>query len=363
MYSVSSAFLTALRSTSMVSGVQIVASDGTVLSASTGSVSMDRRRSITRTAQLDLTATSSKTVAQIYDLVMTPNIEITISRGLKLASGSFEYVPLGVFSTDEAILERSTSGQVKWSGSDRSKKIQRSKFIDTYSIASGTLLATAGTALIQSRFAGAPCNFSNVTETVTAQVIYEAGSSSDPWTQARKLFADYGYDLNFDGLGVCRAIKVNDPSGSTPDFDFGSGSTNLVISAETSGTLEKTYNGVIATGEGTGIAVPIRAEVWDTDPNSPTYWLGGFGKVPLFFSSPLLTTAAIAQNAATFLLACLKGKSETLSWPAIVNPALEPLDTVSVVVKGSTFKLVIDQLTIPLEASETMTATGRQTST
>ena len=322
---------------------------------------MDRRRSITRTAQLDLTATSSQTVAQIYDLVMTPNIEITISRGLKLASGSFEYVPLGVFSTDDATLERSTSGQVKWSGSDRSKKIQRAKFVDPFTIASGTLLATAGTALIQSRFAGAPCNFANVTETVTAQVVFEAGSSSDPWTQARKLFADYGYDLNFDGLGTARAIAVSDPSGSTPVFDFGSGSTNLALSAETSGSLEKTYNGVIATGEGTGVSVPVRAEVYDTDPNSPTYYLGGFGKVPLFFSSPLLTTIAIAQNAATFLLAGLKGKTETLSWPSIVNPALEPLDSVLVTVKGTTFRLVIDQLTIPLQASEAMTAMGRQT--
>lgn len=360
MYAVSNAFLTALRSPSMVVSVLVTASDGTTLSAIDGSVSLDGRRSITRTASLELTATSARSASQIFDLVMTPGLEITIKRGLKLASGVFEYVPLGVFSTDSASISRSASGTVKWSGSDRSKKISRARFTDPYQITASTTLATAGASLLQSRWSQVQTNFSNVLETVGAQAIFEAGESSDPWAQARKLFSDYGYDLNFDGNGTARAVLIPDPASSQTIFDFGSASTNLVIEADSSGSFEKVYNGVVATGEGSGLSTPIRGEAWDTVVTSPTYYLGNYGKVPLFYSSPQLTSAAIAQATANALLAKLKGQVEDFAWSTVVNPALEPYDMVSTTVKGVTRIVMIDQLTIPLKAQEPMTATARR---
>lgn len=359
MYSVSQAFLTALRSPSMVVGVLITTSDGQTLSAIDGSVSMDSRRNITRTASLELTATTKQTTAQIYDLVMTPGLEIIIQRGLKLSNGSFEYVPLGIFSTDTASIDRATGGTVKWNGSDRSKKISRARFTDPYQISASTGLAAAGTALLQSRWNQTQVNFGNVNNTITAQLVYEAGENSDAWEQSRKLFSDYGYDLNFDGNGIARAVLIPDPSSSPVAFDFGSSSTNLVMGMESAGSLEKTYNGVIATGEGTDISTPTRGEVWDTDPLSPTYYLGNYGKVPLFYSSPLLTTQALAQSAAQTLLSKLKGRVDGLSWSTLVNPALEPLDVIQMTIKGVAYKAVIDQLNIPLKASESMSATAR----
>jgi hypothetical protein len=368
---------------------------------------------------------------------MTPGLEITIRRGLKLADGSTEYVPLGVFSTDSATINRATGGTVSWSGSDRSKKISRAKFTDPFQLAgpitaavstvtgSGTVvtyttsaahgfsvgqyvtitgvtptaynltnaviatvptsttftvantatgtytsggsavasipLAVAGNAILQSRWSLVATNFSNVTDSLTAQVVYEAGDSSDPWASARKLFSDYGYDLNFDGNGTARAVPVPDPATASAVFDFGVGATNLVVGAESSGSFDAVYNGVIATGEGTGITTPTRGEVWDTNPVSPTYYLGNYGKVPLFYSSPLLTTTAIAQTAATTLLSKLKGRAYGLSWTVVTNPALEPLDVITMNVKGTQYTAVIDSLTIPLKASDALTANARQT--
>jgi len=437
MYAVSTAFLTALRSPSQTVRVSVTASDGTVLSVQDGSVSMDSRRGITRTASLELSATPTLSTAQVFALVMTPGLEITIRRGLKLADGSTEYVPLGVFSTDSATINRATGGTVSWSGSDRSKKISRAKFTDPFQLAgpitaavstvtgSGTVvtyttsaahgfsvgqyvtitgvtptaynltnaviatvptsttftvantatgtytsggsavasipLAVAGNAILQSRWSLVATNFSNVTDSLTAQVVYEAGDSSDPWASARKLFSDYGYDLNFDGNGTARAVPVPDPATASAVFDFGVGATNLVVGAESSGSFDAVYNGVIATGEGTGITTPTRGEVWDTNPVSPTYYLGNYGKVPLFYSSPLLTTTAIAQTAATTLLSKLKGRAYGLSWTVVTNPALEPLDVITMNVKGTQYTAVIDSLTIPLKASDALTANARQT--
>ena len=361
MYSVSNAFLTALNQPSMISVVRITASDGTTLAIQNGSVSMDSRRNITRTAELELIPTSTKGLTDIYNLVMTPNVEITIARGLKLADGTTELIPLGVFSTDSAEYSKRVSGVISWSGSDRSKKISRAAFTDPYQITSGTTLAAAGTALLQSRYANVPTNFGNVLETINASITFNADENSDPWDNARTLFADHGYDLNFDGTGTARAQQVQDPASVPAVFNFGSGATNMITDAKVSGTLEKTYNGVIVTGEGSNLSSPIRGELWDTDPTSPTYYLGGFGKVPYFYSSPLITSSTLAQAVANVLLSKIKGRTDQLTWPAVVNPALEPLDVVSITIGGKQQNVVLDDIMIPLRAGDQMEATARQT--
>lgn len=361
MYSTSADFKAALLASSQLVVTQVEASDGTVLAFSGGKVDMDSTRDIGRTASLELTPTGDLTSDQIYALVRTPGLELTIKRGL-IVNGTAEYVPLGVFSTDEASQSKVKSSTVKWSGSDRSKKIARNRFLDPYQILAGTSLATAGTALLQSRLSGVACDFSNVNDTVGVTITFDAGAESNPWKSARNLFSDYGYYLYFDGLGTARAIPIPDPATQAAAFDFGSGETSLVTDGSSKASLENVYNGVIATGEGSDVPVPVRAEVWDTDPNSPTYYLSGFGKVPYFLTSPLLTTVDQCTKAATTALARVKGRFEQLAWPALVNPALEPLDVVTVTFWETTTTCVLDSLTIPLETSGTMTANARATS-
>lgn len=362
MYAVTSGFLSQLREPSMRVAVTVTASTGATLGAVSGQVEMDSRRGITRTCSLELTATDDLSIADVYALVMTPGVELTVKRGL-LVKGVVEYVPLGVFSTDTAKKPARGTGTVSWSGSDRAKKISRSKFTDAYQIAAGTSLATAAGALLTSRWAQVQYDFTNVAETVATQVVFEAGSSADPWDQARKLFADYGYDLHFDGDGFARATVIPDPATQPAVFDFGSGDTQLVLDGETNGTFEQTYNGVIVTGEGSGVTSAVRGEAWDDDPNSPTYYLSGFGLVPYFYSSPLLTTAAQCTVAAQTMLAKVKGRVEQFSWPAVSNPALEPLDIVTVNLGTRLSRLVLDKVTVPITAAEPMTCIARETST
>lgn len=360
MYEVSDTFLEALLSNNMLVTTSVTIND-TTLDIANGSVSMDANRDIGRTCSLELMPTGTLSADDIYALISTPNIEITVKRGL-IIDGVTELVPLGVFSTDQAELSKSKAGTIKWSGSDRSKKIARNRFLDPYQILIGTTLANAGTDLLQSRLSGVACDFSNVNDTINATIIFEAGANSNPWKSARDLFSKYGYDLRFDGLGTARAIPIPDPSSTDTVFSFGSGETSMVLDGTARSSLEGVYNGVIATGEGTDVAVPVRAEAWDTDPSSPTYYLSGMGQVPYFFSSPLLTTLDQATKAATTMLARVKGRSQQLDWPAIVNPALEPLDVVSVTFWDTTTTCVLDSLTIPLGTNQAMTATARATS-
>lgn len=331
---------------------------GIELGVENGSVTMDSRRAVARSADLTLTPTSDMSAAEVYALVMTPSIELFIERGL-LVDGEAEYVPLGVFSTDSAKRSLDTSGTVSWTGSDRSKKIRRARFIDPYSIASGTSLATAGQALLEDRWSQVECDFTNVNQTIGAAIAYEQGSDSDPWQSAQSLFLDHGYVLGFDGNGVARAVPVTATTGAL--FSFGSGETSLIPSADLEGSLEDVYNGVVASGEGSDVTTAVRDVVWDTDPLSPTYYLGPYGKVPYFYSSPLLTTEAMCTSAATTMLEKIRGGSEALSWNAVVNPALEPLDCISATLEDTERLYVLDRLTVPLKASDSMPAAARET--
>lgn len=359
MFIVSTDFLDALGAPSVVSTVRITTTSGVMLAASDGSVTMDSRRGITRACDLTLIPTADLSAQEVYELVMQPTTEIKVQRGI-IVNGTPEYVPLGVFSTDSASIDKARTGPVKWTGSDRSKIISRARFTDPYQIAAGTSLATAGAALLADRWPSVTVDFDGISTTLGAALVFEQGSDSDPWDHARTLFADHGYDLHFDGSGTARATTIPDPAITDPVFTFGVGDTNLILGLELKGTLEQTYNGVIATGEGTDIEAPVRAIVWDEDPTSPTY-IGTGLRIPYFYSSPLLTTVEACEQAARTMLARVKGRTEQLSWPAVVNPALEPLDVVTIAAAGSQSTCIIDSLTIPLRASEPMSAIARET--
>lgn len=361
MHPVSSSFLTALRQPSMTAAASVATGTGVPIAVPAGRVDMDSRRSIVRTCDLDLGPTADLTLADVYDLVMTPGVELTVRRGL-LVNGAPEYVPLGVFATDTATWPQRRSSTIRWSGSDRSKRIARARFTDAYPISAGTTLAAAATSLLKSRWSAVPVDFSNVTEVLSAALTFDAGPESDPWKEITALFSDHGYDLAFDGAGVCRAKPVPDPATMGASFDFGSGDTNLITDGDLEGTFEFTYNGAIVTGEGTALATPVRAEAWDDDPASPTYSQGGFGRIPYFYSSPVLTTQAMAATAARTILARVTGHRETRQATAVVNPALEPLDLVTITDDTGTSRVVLDKLVIPLSADEPMTFTGRETS-
>ena len=125
-------------------------------------------------------------------------------------------------------------------------------------------------------------------------------------------------------------------------------------------TREGVYNGVVATGEGLDRETPVRAVVVDTDKTSPTYWYGPFGKVPRFFSSPLITTSGQAALAAATMLTKQLGLPYAVDLSLVPNPALEPYDPITVRYPGRSEVHVLDRLTIPLTADGPLTASTRE---
>lgn len=277
-----------------------------------------------------------------------------------------ELVPLGVFVISEPEAPAlGALGSIAINGDDRSVRIAQARFTVPYAIAAGTDLADAGAALLTSRWADCPIGFSSDDTgalTVSAALLLEAGESSDPWKEAQALFEVYGYDLYFDPDGVACIRPIPDPATTAPCIVYGNGEASVLIDAKRRVSYAETYSGIVVTGEGTEVVVPVHAEAWDMDPASPTYADGPFGRRPFFYSSPLITTQAMADTAAATMLPKHTARSSTLTWSQLVNSAHDALDVVGITDSdGNVTPYVLDTLTVPLTAGEPMAATTRAT--
>jgi hypothetical protein len=119
------------------------------------------------------------------------------------------------------------------------------------------------------------------------------------------------------------------------------------------------YNAVVARGEQDTDAAPVQGIAYDTDPTSPTRWDGPMRRVPAFYASPMLTTVAQAQAAATTRLnTYLKGRQQDITVELVPNPAMDPgLTTVTVVTPRRTVTGRLRRLTLPLAADAAASAT------
>lgn len=359
MYPTSDAFKAAILAGNQLTTVHVtVTLDGEVqatLNVLSGSVGYDgRREGPLRTLSLSVAPGDG-----LWNLLNTPGIEFVVSRGLMIA-GIEEAVPLGTFVLDSD-LSQTDDEAITINAADRSRRISRARWTDPYAIAAGTDVGTAIGAMLTDRWPDCPLGFSTLGATTGAKIAYVPGADSDPWKDAKALAFAHGFELCFDRNGYADILTVPDPETAPADVTYHDGELDVILSETRTSLISQVYSGAIARGEGSEIAVPVQGEAWDDDPYSPTYYLGAFGKVPIFYDSPLLTTQASVDSAAATLLAKKKGRAEQLSWDLIVNPAHDAFDVVDFVADGATRRFMFDEGTIPLTANESMKATARKT--
>lgn len=364
MYPISAAFAQRITASHTVAtNVTVCDAVGNILATlnvTDGDVRADKRNAIRRTCSVTLTdPTGAYTPADITDLLAPNGNELRVYRGAKLANGTTELVPLGVFGIEQ--VEIDDNGErltIKVEGSDRAAKLQRARFTDVYTIASGTNYATAIQTLLNSRVTGLTYSFMTTALTTPSIVVAE---QQDPWKQAQDLAANIGAELYFDVTGVVVLRPEPNPSTSPVVWTYTDGHDAMILAVNRVLQRTNVYNHFVVTGEGTGVATPVRAESKDTDPSSPTYYLGPFGDVPRFYSSPLITTTAQAQSVADAFLNRVRGLVEDVRFPSLVNPAHEPGDVVTITRAraGVSGTFLIDSLEIPLAARSPMNATTR----
>ena len=366
MYSSSSALKTAILTDHIViSKAEVWASDQKLqeINISEGTVQVDARSAVRRTCDITLITdreTTNLVPDNDFDLLTPFGNELRLYRGVQYYDGTEEYVPLGVFVIIEVAISDTNDGvKIQLKGEDRSIRVSRAKFTEPYQMVAGSLESSL-TALLKNRYPDVETAFPTTNVSIT-NIVLGTEQDNDPWKDSVEIAELVGFDLYFDQNGVVRMNQFPTLDGSVVVATFIEGSGTTVTSLNRTISTKSTYNGVIYTIEGTEVATPIRVEVWDEDPASPTYRFGIFGEVPVFIETSLVATEAEAIRAAISLLNIYVGSQEVINWESLVDPTLDAQDVVYVKSNGSKVDrlVIIDSIDIPLTPKGSMSANAR----
>lgn len=229
------------------------------------------------------------------DLLAPKGTEIRVWRGLWV-DGDYEWVPLGVFRVINPRVTAHEGGtQLHIRGYDRTDAVKGRRFADPWRIAGGTPTHEAIAQIVASRMPTVPMRITSTGHT-TPELLLDR--LSDPWEAVRDLAQADGLTAYFDPLGT---LIVTPELEQVTDVVYTPGPSSLLVHSEREIDAETTYSGVIVVGEHPD-QDPIRSELWDLDPTSPTYADGEFGRRPYGFKSPIITTQAQADLAAATIL-------------------------------------------------------------
>jgi len=264
--------------------------------------------------------------------------EIRIRAGIDYGDGTSELVSMGWFRIAKPHISEDADGiTVKVDGYDHGRTISRARFTMPYTINEGTLYHVAIKDLIKSRMRSlkdsdfiflSPPNFTTPQLTFT--------QDDDPWGKAVDMATSLGCELFWNGDRKVVLRTEPDPEKTPSVFDYIEGEEATFDSIERELDDDQTYNGVIVSGEASTNVSPIRAEAWDTDPNSPTYYdpnrpdASKYGAVPYFITSQYVTTFDQAAAAAEANLIRVFGVVESVQFNGVVNYAHEANDVVKV---------------------------------
>lgn len=294
--------------------------------------------------------------------------ELAVSHGLVYPDGTEELVPVGML--------RITGVNVRYplvtvTVNDRAWTVGRAQLEKPRTIGKGTNYVTAITNVLTTAYPQIVLTMPADIEHNTPLIVMD--EQADPWEQAQSMATAIGYELSFDPLGACHMVSEDDLADLTPVWTFDAKpSAGLPIDLsdwydlalydmQADYDTEGAYNAVVATGESTSNTAPVRGVAYDADPMSPTRYGGRFGKNPLFWSSPLITTTTMASASARTLLQKHIGIAESITIPAVANPAYEVGDPV--LVRKDELDMnaihVLDAFNIPLRADTTQSLSTR----
>lgn len=322
-----------------------------------GTVSLDGRADIRGSVEL-VTTGGLNTFPQRSTDELTPyGNELFIETGIELANGSTEIVSQGYFRIDSDEQTNAPFGSIRITAYDRMKGIIEARLTTPMSFTSGTTVASIFQTLVLEVYPSAVIEFD---DTAFANSSIAAGqvAEEDRFEFLNNIVTSSGKIMYWDYRGILVIKATPDPTASV--WEVNAGAQGVLVDATRALSREGVYNAVVAVGESVNNTQPVRAIVVDEDPTSPTYWFGRFGKVPRFFSSSFITTFEQATSAARGLLKKTLGLPHSVNFSSISNPALEPLDAITIDQLDVVAIHVIETMVIPLTADRPLTATTRR---
>lgn len=353
MYPVSASFLAALRGPHTLYARVDAYHGGRMLAAnlpfSAGAVDIGSGDGVRRTLSLTVTDVG------LWDALPPMGVELHAYRGITDPAGQHEVVPLGVFDLDQMSRAVVAPAGIEITAPDRWARVARARFetprVSDYQTNAVNQIAT----LVRE---AVPCAVA-ITATsplMPGALVWDrdrAAAITDLATAARcEVFFDHAGSLRIIDLPVASPVPV---------WTVDTGPAGVMLSATASRDRARVYNVVVVSTtstDGTGVYPPQIAA--DTDPLSPTYVGGPFGRVPYFIQSAVIGDRATALAAAKAWLPKVSGRFTTITAEGVVNPALDRGDTIGVTtVNGNVEPFLLDAVSVPLTADGTQTYTTR----
>jgi len=347
LYPVTDRFLARLAESHQVATrVQLFLTTGQVvdLDHSGGSVTVDRGQATRRTCSV--TCPDPALIPRSpTDQLATYGAQLRISRGVYFGDGTEELVPLGLFRLD-SVGGDINDGPITLTGKDRSAIIADDKFTTPFTV-SGTVVG-AVSSLIQRSIPDADI-LSLIVDAAIGSRAFDV--EADPWAGAQEIAAAAGAEVYANADGVFVIATLPELLTTPPVWAVEATEGGVYISGNRAMSSDNVYNGVLARGENTTDNIPpVSYLATDTDPNSPTYWGGPFGRRPMFFSSSTLMTLAACTQAANLKLAQSKAPNASGDFSSLPNPALEPGDVLRVMHEDGTRELhQVASFSVPLD--------------
>lgn len=252
---------------------------------------------------------------------------VTVVRGISYGGGTGqEHVSMGVFRVDDTSLTWTDNQSISFIGPDRWGLIQDAQFEVTTKPTQATYVSEIAH-LLTVAGGGSPLVTATEDQPIPAKGITYTTSRED----AIYALADaIGADVFFGADG--RPVIADLPTAKTPPvWTIAAGGGGTLVTASYEATRVDTYNVIVVQPSSTDGKIRFaQVTAADTNPASPTYVSGPFGRRPRFLSSDLIKTAAQAQHVAAAQLSQTMGLHSQITLTALEQPALEVHDSVRV---------------------------------
>ncbi len=305
----------------------------------------------------DVNGTLDITVDYPFEGINPYGHELFVERGVQYANGTKEYVGLGYFRVNSIEQSRIPVGMVRITGEDRMANLRDGRVISPIQFGGAASISSVIDFLVQDVMPGVttiydsnwPGGSASTTLLGSPHVV-----DKDRLAFINELVTAYGKVCYFDYAGRFVVKDAPNPTGA-PVFLVNAGLNGVLAEATRTISRDGVYNGVVASGEPAGEQAPVYGIAVDSNPASPTYWGGTFGKVPQFFTSSFLTTTGQCNNAAQNILNANRGLPYSVSLGMVPNPALEAWDVIQVQYSDDLSEVhIIDRIEYGMNLNGTM---------
>lgn len=279
--------------------------------------------------------------------------ELHVQRGVRVPGGAVELVSLGWFriqqtDAEEAYRRNRAGAWVSGGASIEVEALDRMSAVDDSRLLAAGKPPRGATCLSEIRRLVRGLlpvsTFDIDDEPVPAGLVYEESR-----LEAVAALADAVEAKAY--AGPDGTLTMTNVAPVDPVWTFAGTEAGGLLAVSQVASRDGAYNAVVARGEADGDKPAVQAVAYDVTPNSPTRWDGPYGRVPTFYSSPLIKSVKQAQRAAkTRMDSLVRGRERLYRIEAVPVPFLQPLDSVTVSTPRVRFTGQLVSIDMPLTA-------------